>query len=501
MKKTLFSIFSTLLFISIIFLPNTFAQGYTQSGLPEGATARLGKGSINEIAYSPDGTRLAVASAIGIWLYDAQSGQELNLLIGHTDSVNSVSFSPDGQTLASGGAWGIALWDVPTGSEKQRLTEHTGWVNSVSFSPDGQTLASGSSDETVRLWDVPTGSEKQILTEHTDSVNSVSFSPDGQTLASGSYDETVRLWDVVTGSEKQTLTGHRGPVNSVSFSPDGQTLASGSSDGTVRLWDVLMGSEKQILTGHTDYVESVSFSPDGQTLASGSYDGTVLLWDISSVTTSTGQEMPITEPTGLKGDVNGDGIVNIQDLVLVASNLGKTGQNAADVNGDGQVNIQDLVLVAGALGTSAAAPPIHLQSLEMLTAADVKSWLSQAQHFNLTDAMAQKGILFLEQLLAVLTPKDTVLLPNYPNPFNPETWIPYHLAKDVDVTLHIYAVNGTLVRTLALGHQAAGMYQSRSRAAHWDGKNEFGEKVASGLYFYTLTAGDFKATRKMLIRK
>ena len=209
----------------------------------------------------------------------------------------------------------------------------------------------------------------------------------------------------------------------------------------------------------------------------------------------------ITEPTGLKGDVNGDGIVNIQDLVLVASNLGKTGQNAADVNGDGQVNIQDLVLVAGALGSSAAAPSIHPQSLEMLTAADVKSWLSQAQHFNLTDAMAQKGILFLEQLLAVLTPKETALLHNYPNPFNPETWIPYHLSKDAEVTLHIYAVNGTLVRTLALGHQAAGMYQSRSRAAYWDGKNEFGEKVASGLYFYTLTAGDFSATRKMLIRK
>ena len=209
----------------------------------------------------------------------------------------------------------------------------------------------------------------------------------------------------------------------------------------------------------------------------------------------------ITESPQLKGDVNGDGIVNIQDLVLVASNLGKTGQNAADVNGDGQVNIQDLVLVAGALGNSAAAPSIHPQSLEMFTAADVKSWLSQAQHFNLTDAMAQKGILFLEQLLTVLTPKETALLHNYPNPFNPETWIPYHLSKDAEVTLHIYAVNGTLVRTLALGHQAAGMYQSRSRAAYWDGKNEFGEKVASGLYFYTLTAGDFSATRKMLIRK
>ena len=209
----------------------------------------------------------------------------------------------------------------------------------------------------------------------------------------------------------------------------------------------------------------------------------------------------ITEPTGLKGDVNGDSIVNIQDLVLVAANLGKTGQNAADVNGDGIVNIQDLVLVAGALGTSAAAPSIHLQSLEMFTTADVKSWLSQAQHFNLTDAMVQRGIIFLEQLLAALTPKETALLANFPNPFNPETWIPYQLAKDADVTLHIYAVNGTLVRMLALGHQPAGLYQSRSRAAYWNGRNAFGEPVASGIYFYTLTTGDFSATRKMLIRK
>ncbi len=209
----------------------------------------------------------------------------------------------------------------------------------------------------------------------------------------------------------------------------------------------------------------------------------------------------ITEPIGLKEDVNGDGIVNIQDLVLVASNLGKTGQNAADVNGDGQVNIQDLVLVAGALGTSAAAPSLFSQSVSALTAADVKQWLSQAQHLNLTDPTSLRGIQFLQDLLAALIPKETTLLPNFPNPFNPETWIPYHLAKDADVSLHIYAVNGTLVRTLGLGHQAAGIYQSRSRAAYWDGRNAFGEPVASGVYFYILTAGDFTATRKMLIRK
>ncbi len=215
----------------------------------------------------------------------------------------------------------------------------------------------------------------------------------------------------------------------------------------------------------------------------------------------TVENAEITEAPKLKGDINGDGIVNIQDLVLVAGKLGQTGANSADVNGDGVVNIQDLVLVAGALGNSAAAPSLNPQLLSTLTAADIKQWLSQAQQLNLTDAKSLQGIIYLQQLLITLTPKETVLLPNFPNPFNPETWIPYHLAKDADVTLHIYAVNGRVVRTLTLGHQAAGTYQNRSRAAYWDGKNALGESVASGVYFYTLTAGDFTATRKMLIRK
>ena len=96
---------------------------------------------------------------------------------------------------------------------------------------------------------------------------------------------------------------------------------------------------------------------------------------------------------------------------------------------------------------------------------------------------------------------ETALLPNYPNPFNPETWIPYRLAKSADVSIAIYSADGKLVRTLTLGHQAVGIYESRSRAAYWDGRNALGEPVASGVYFYTLTAGEFIATRKMLIRK
>ena len=115
------------------------------------------------------------------------------------------------------------------------------------------------------------------------------------------------------------------------------------------------------------------------------------------------------------------------------------------------------------------------------------------------DSTGEMGIAAAPAITTVV--EQAQLLANYPNPFNPETWIPYQLSEPAEVTLRIYSVNGILVRTLALGHQPAGNYQRQSRAAYWDGKNELGEPVASGIYFYTLTAGDFTATRKLLIKK
>ena len=201
------------------------------------------------------------------------------------------------------------------------------------------------------------------------------------------------------------------------------------------------------------------------------------------------------------GDINRDGVVNIQDLAIVGARLGQRGKSSADVNEDGLVDVVDIVLVAGAFDAAAAAPTLYPQAVALMTAADVRQWLRQAQGLHLTDATFQRGIRFLEQLLTVLTPQETRLLPNYPNPFNPETWMPYQLAASSDVSISIHTADGLLVRTLTLGQLAAGIYQSRSRAAYWDGKNAFGEPIASGVYFYTLTAGDFTATRKMLIRK
>ena len=209
----------------------------------------------------------------------------------------------------------------------------------------------------------------------------------------------------------------------------------------------------------------------------------------------------ITEPPELKGDVNADGVVNIQDLVLVASSFGETGENSADINADGVVNIADLVLVAGALGATAAAPSIHAESLGLLTAADVREWLSQAHRLNSSHVDYQRGLLVLEQLLTALAPKETLLLPNYPNPFNPETWIPYQLATSGDVKITIYDARGVVVRRLELGYRQAGYYTNRSRAVYWDGCNGLGEHVASGLYFYHLEAEGVSLLRKMVTLK
>ena len=209
-----------------------------------------------------------------------------------------------------------------------------------------------------------------------------------------------------------------------------------------------------------------------------------------------------TELPPMTADVNSDGNVNVLDLILIASKLGNAGANlVADVNGDGVVSILDLILAAGMFDSAAAAPSAHPQDPETFTAVEVRQWLTDARALEIRDPIMKRGFVVLEQLLISLTPRETELLSNYPNPFNPETWIPYRLAEDANVTLTIYGSSGQVVRTLDVGHRIASAYESRSKAAYWDGRNELGERVASGVYFYNLSAGDYSATRRMVILK
>ncbi len=200
------------------------------------------------------------------------------------------------------------------------------------------------------------------------------------------------------------------------------------------------------------------------------------------------------------GDVNGDGIISILDMVLIVRQLGQSvpPNSAVDLNSDGVVSILDLVRVAQGIAGSSAAPPKGAESVD---AAMIESWIAQARLEDDGSLVFKQGIAMLETLLASLIPKSTALLRNYPNPFNPETWLPYQLAEDVEVQITIYDVQGAVVRRLDFGYQRAGYYTDRSEAAYWDGRNDLGESVGSGIYFYQITAGNYSFSRKLVILK
>jgi WD40 repeat protein len=491
------------------------------------------------VTYSPDGSTLAGGSAGEIHLLDASTGQHKNTFIGHGDySVRSITFSPDRRTLASSGGDGtIRLWDTVTGQQLKTLIEEPSrsCAGGLAFNDDGSILASVWCERII-LWDPVTGEQLRTFTEPTSWFSAVAFSPDGDILATGNGSGEIRLWDPVTGALEKILIGHESYIISITFSPDGSMLASGSDDKTVRLWELTPMTAPLIFTpstfadqtftvgtavsltlpvatgGTPPYTYTLAPLPGGLSfnaterllsgtpITAGTTTATYTATDAANVSASLPFTIEVTD--GVILDVNGDGIVNIQDLVLVSSSFGQTGESHADVNGDGVVNIQDLVLVASAFGEgTAAAPALHPSVLAKLSGQDIQRWLDDAKHLGRTDAAQLRGIAVLEQLLALLLPKETALSANYPNPFNPETWIPYHLALAADVEVTIYDTKGAVVRQLDIGHQSAGYYINRTKAAYWDGRNESGESVASGIYFYQLRAGDYSATKRMVIVK
>ncbi len=224
------------------------------------------------------------------------------------------------------------------------------------------------------------------------------------------------------------------------------------------------------------------------------------------VSQPTQPAQPAQPTVASKYDINQDGSVNNADTRAVAGAVGQSGaaitNPRTDVDGSGTVDVTDLILVIANLDADVAAPTIDID----LKALDLDFDRVQEQVEVLLASgdrsiAAQRALLYLQHLLASARPDETVLLANYPNPFNPETWIPYHLAESTEVRVNIYDAQGVLVRVLPLGHQPAGYYTSRNRAAYWDGKNALGERVASGIYFYQLQTDETSPMRKMVILK
>ncbi len=305
------------------------------------------------------------------------------------------------------------------------------------------------------------------------------------------------------------ISGNAAQLNRVNTNGTGvealKTLA-----GSRRVWIDVDGSSSKLYLTRASKLERRGLSGRSTvTLVSGlaSPGSLVLGGELVATPPVVSQPTQPTQPTpptaASKYDVNEDGVVNNADLKIVSRVITGAATNArADVDGSGTVDVTDLILVIGNLDDDAAAPMLDLD----VKALDIDFDRVQEQVEVLLASgdrsiAAQRALLYLQHLLASARPDETVLLANYPNPFNPETWIPYHLAESTDVRVNIYDAQGTVVRVLTLGHQTAGYYTSRSRAAYWDGRNALGERVASGIYFYQLQTDAVSPMRKMVILK
>jgi len=517
-----------------------------------------GTKNVSSLAFSPDGSTLVGGEDKTVKLWNTDVFGETASFIGHELTVNCVAFSTNGLLIASAGKdRTLLVWEVASFAKTATFCGHLADINSVAFTSDGENtiLASASDDDTIRLWDVENRAEITVYEGHTSAVNAIAFFENGTLLASASDDDTIKTWNTETHREETTLFGHSKDVNSVVVSHDDMLLASGSDDHTVKVWNLSVIAESPpticTLTGHTAAVNTVVFSSDASLLASASDDGTILLWDATVYST-----LPL-------GDVSGDRSVSSYDAALIlryvvglidefpASSMKSPGNipprnykvslsspttregksvnvyvkidDAAGLTAGGMSikfdpSLLRVVRVASFLNKAysesnvksdevrfAFATTTPIQSGEYLLMIEFEA-LSNTEGkispiiFDDVQLSNSKSITTINGSVTIL-PNQTKLLQNYPNPFNPDTFIPFVLSQPENATITICDISGKVVRVLHLGQLPAGSYINRLSAAHWNGRNQDGQFVSSGMYFYRLKAGDFQAVRRMLIVK
>ena len=490
------------------------------------------------LAFSPDNTVFAAGTGNAeIKLWDMTTRKYIGDLSGGRNEVYSLAFSPDGTLLAST-SYGlqIKLWDVKTRMNITTLSGHMKIIPSVAFSPDGTLLASAGDDGLVMLWNV-----SEAIRDHGPAVTAHVTGPPMYWI-----DKAKGTLHSLVGPEVESLVPSVHNAISLAVDTIDEKLywaeKTGNRTGKIRRAN-LDGRNVQLVKNLTSVPLDIALdTTDGKLYLTNAW-GKLQRLNLDGSNFQPNLIRGLKSPNHLALDVQRGKVYWTEQT---DDNTGKV--QSANLDGSDVRLVKDLASPPRSLAIDAANRKLYLTSasgkIQRMTLAgsyfrpnlitglgalgeitvDTASrklyWTESGRirraNFNgknIQDIVTglgapadiALGVMSTDSVPAapatIATPEQTLLLSNYPNPFNPETWIPYQLAEAADVTLTIYAVNGQIVRRLAFGHQLAGIYQTRSRAAYWDGRNALGESVASGVFFYTLTAGNFTATRKMLILK
>ena len=300
--KTKYLFYMLLLSFSVIIYP-VFAQTKILRGLPDGAIARLGKGGINVMQFSPDGTMLAVGTDIGIRLYNVTAKQEISLPNRIVGQINTLAFSNDSRILACGGYFNpiIQFWDVENRSELPSIQSskpkaYMEWehfpihsVIALAFSENGRTLIGVDYEGLFTYWDINSQEIESQQQEYSIfRLKASALSQDGRIFITGRENGEISIWNTQTGSRDAIIKGHKPffkrskhnpSIRALAFSTDGTTFASGSKDMTVRLWDTERRKRKATFKGHKSWITAIAFSKNGNTVASGDSDGDIRIWD------------------------------------------------------------------------------------------------------------------------------------------------------------------------------------------------------------------------------
>lgn len=271
-----------LITISLVSVSLCHAVEHTQWQLPEDAIYRFGKGVIRDIAYFPDGNRVAVSSSIGVWVYDTHTGDELALLTEGVHDYSAIAFSPNGEILACASENYIQLWEIEDYKLQDIYTGHTSEIQYLVYSNSGKTLISGSTDTTIRVWDTATGEVLSTLVGLSDRTSKIAISADGTTIASSSFSDIgkIRMYNLETGEYDKTITTNNTIIYELLFLPDGSRIAAGDRNGDIHIWDMNSGEFLKKLSGEIGYITSLDASKNGLYLLCGSSEEIIQVWAV-----------------------------------------------------------------------------------------------------------------------------------------------------------------------------------------------------------------------------